>query len=124
MHGDVLKSLLNPFDGHLMSTTELIVWMLACYGITFLLCSADLTAAPRRLLRRVAFFDKLLACYFCTGFWVALATAYWLLQTPVWAVLHGFAGATSCYALDVLIRRVEGQETGLLHDFDEPATLD
>jgi len=107
-----------------MSTTELIVWLLACYGITFLLCGAELTAAPRRWLCRLRFFEKLLGCYFCSGFWVALATAYWLLQTPAWAVLHGFAGATSCYALDAVVRRLEGPETGLLHDFDESAALD
>ena len=115
---------LNPFDGHLMSTPELIVWLLACYGMTFLLCSAKITAAPRRLLCRGRFFDELLGCYFCSGFWVALATAYWLLQTPSWAILHGFAGATTCYALDALLRRLEGPGTGLLDDFDEPAALD
>lgn len=124
MHGNVLDSMLNPFDGHLMSTPELIVWLLACYGLTFLLCGAKLTAAPRRLLSRLAFFANLLSCYFCTGFWVSLALAYWVLQTPAWAVLHGFAGATFCYGLDVLLRRLEAEETGLLHEFHEPPTVD
>lgn len=95
-----------------MSTTELIVWLLACYGITFLLCGAKLTATPRRwLVNNSDFLANLLACYFCTGFWVSIITACWVVQTPLWAVLHGFAGATSSYILDAAIRRLEAIET-------------
>lgn len=98
---------LNPFDGHLMSLEELIVWLLACYGMTFLLCSSRILARPRAWVCRVDAIAELLSCYFCTGFWVSLTTALWLLQTPVWGVLYGFAGATSCYVLDALVRRLE-----------------
>lgn len=113
---------LNPFDGHLMSLEELIVWLLACYGITFLLCSSRILATPRTwLVTRSSAVAELLACYFCTGFWVSLTTALWLLQTPVWGVLYGFAGATSCYVLDAVVRRLEAGEAD---EFDERPAAD
>lgn len=107
-----------------MSSIETIIWLLACYGITFLLCGAELTSRPRHWLGQIRFFAKLLDCYFCSGFWVSLVTASYLLQKPAWALLHGFAGATSCYVLDALVRRLEAPETRLLHEFDEPTTVD
>jgi len=106
-----------------MDGRQLCVWLLACYGMTFLLCSAKI-AAPvrRRLAASSAFFAGLIECYFCTGFWVALGTAVWVDQQPVWLVLHGFAGATSCYVLDAAIRRLEATETG--DGFDQHTTAD
>lgn len=114
-----------------MYIEDLLVWLLACYGITFVLCSAKLTAAPRRWLCRWGFFRELLGCYFCSGFWVGFATAIWLMEEPVsalshglGALLHGFAGATFSYALDALLRRLERSEAGVPYDFIESAALD
>lgn len=91
-----------------MAAGRLFVWLLACYGGTFLLCSASVTSVPRGwLVARFRFIAGLLSCYFCTGFWVSLGSAYGLLGEPVSAVLHGFAGATFCYFLDAVIRRLE-----------------
>jgi hypothetical protein len=94
-----------------MSDVELMVWALASYGVTFLLCSAEVTALPRRLVTRLWFFEKLLSCYFCTGFWISWGLAYWVLQTFMWSLLHGFAGATFCYVLDAAVRRLESGGT-------------
>lgn len=100
-----------------MTGPQTAVWLLACYGMTFLLCSAKVTAWIRRpLTSRSDLLAGLLGCYFCMGFWVALGTAYWALREPLWAVFHGFAGATSSYAIDAAIRRLEAIET--VGDFD------
>ena len=105
-----------------MDPVELTVWLLACYGMTFLLCSSHILAAPRTwLVLRSDLLARLLSCYFCTGFWVSLATALWLLKEPVWGCLHGFAGATSCYVLDAVVRRLEAGEGD---EFNERAAAD
>lgn len=90
---------------------ELAVWLLACYGIVFLLADSTILAAPRGwLLRRSQFVANLLGCYFCLGFWVALGTSFLMPLRPSWIVFYGFAGATSCYVLDAAVRRLEGAE--------------
>lgn len=91
-----------------LTLTGLLVWLLACYGGTFLVCSASVTAAPRRwLVERSSWAAGLLACYFCTGFWVSLGSAYGLSRQVTWSFLQAFAGATFCYFLDAVIRRLE-----------------
>ena len=101
-----------------MDATKTAVWLLACYGVTFLVASSSVLAVPRTwLVSRSSFIAGLLGCYFCTGFWVSLTTALWLLRTPLWGVLHGFAGATSCYVLDAAVRRLEaGYDERLAED--------
>lgn len=94
-----------------MSLPELTVWLLGCYGLTFLVCSAHVTGPIRRwITRRSDLLRQMFECYFCTGFWIALGTAVWTLQTPFWGALHGFAGATFCYVLDAAVRRLEAVE--------------
>jgi hypothetical protein len=91
-----------------VSLQQTIVWLLACFGLTFLLCDAAITAVPRTwLVMRFGFFRKLLACYFCTGFWASLALAVGLIREPLWLVLYGFAGASFSYALNVVLVALE-----------------
>lgn len=61
------------------------------------------------------FFRGLFACYFCTGFWASLFVAgsgclVWPVfvgttaQYVFYTVGFGFAGATACYTIDVLLK--------------------
>jgi hypothetical protein len=91
-----------------------VFYLLACFGLTYLACDASILARPREIIRRrLRFIDKMLACYFCTGFWVSLA--WYALLSPLAAdwrigvlgVAHAFAGASFSYALNVVLLRFE-----------------
>jgi len=91
-----------------MSGNTLLIWILSIYGITFLIADSELLGLPRNELRKISFFDKLLNCYFCVGFWVSLALSLLVLplmwtQKTYLSVLFGtFSGASGAYILDLL----------------------
>jgi hypothetical protein len=103
-----------------------LVYLLACYGLTFTLCSATILDRPRFwIVDKSEFAAKLLSCYSCTWFWVSLVLypAIFLLdqdladltwKTAIKAVAHSFAGATFAYGFDSLIRAAEaaGEQDG------------
>lgn len=87
-----------------------LLFLLACYGLTFAVCDATVFTRPRGWVRRhSAFIDTMLDCYYCTGFWTSMA-AYSALYyesffgsrgvVAVHVVLHGFAGAAFSYVLN------------------------
>ena len=90
-----------------------MTYLLACYGLTFAICDAKLFARPRQWVKRVQFFDDLLTCYFCTGFWASIVVYvvmhygslqdgnWWL--TPAYVAACAFAGAAFSYALNAAI---------------------
>lgn len=92
---------------------SLIVWILAVYGIAFLLSDAKIMSdwiPLRPLLKRVKFFKDLLECYFCMGIWIS-AGLWFLLHWPdPWkldAVLYLPAGAAGAYLLDLTAHLIE-----------------
>lgn len=91
--------------------TYLGLFLLAVYGATFLVCDAEIFAAPRRLICQVSFFRRMLTCHFCTGIWVAAAIVLCgqgpgsFRTTAAW--LHVLAGAASSYFLDRLSLAIE-----------------
>ena len=98
-----------------------IVYFMACYGLTFLLCSATILDRPRFwIVDKSNFVSKLLSCYFCAGFWVSLVLYPVVLidqglpdltwKMVVKAVVHGFAGAAFTYGFDALIKAAEAVE--------------
>lgn len=82
------------------------------YGLTFGIKDSKLLKAPRALLKRWKFFDTLLGCSFCVGFWSGLAVTATLLPLSVESialvVLGGFAGAACSYAADLVVLKLEG----------------
>ena len=91
-----------------------VLYLLACYGLTFAVCDAKLFFRPRNWVRSWGgFFRDLLACYFCVGFWTSMLlfvlTSYGTLvdgttwMKVVWIVAHGFAGAAFSYALNAAV---------------------
>jgi len=72
------------------------------------------------VLRKVAFFDKMLSCSYCTGFhsgWIAWGLTrfvYALPKTPQDAltpVLWAFSSSAVCYLLDAASQAVESATT-------------
>ena len=94
-------------------TCSLSIWLLACYGLTFLLADATVFARPRVwVTSRSRWLSELLGCYFCLGVWVSLGlwvAAAWPLKLGDWssALLHVFGGATVSYVLDRVVTALE-----------------
>lgn len=95
---------------------DTILYLLACYGLTFTVCDAHLFGRPRRWLKaRSSFIHDLLSCHFCTGFWTSMAIAAVLyssqhgslISKAGWSIVYGFAGAAFCYAFDTVVRWFE-----------------
>ena len=94
-----------------MSTLSLSLFLLAVYGLTFVICDAEITAVPRRLVSRIRFFRRLLTCHFCTGFWVAgllygVSHGSAALRSSG-SLLHILAGASAAYVVDRAVLAVE-----------------
>jgi hypothetical protein len=97
---------------------EELIYLLACYGLTFTICDAKLFSRPREWIKSKArLFDDLLTCYFCVGFWCSIVVfvvmhygglqdgTWWL--TTAYVITYGFAGATFAYALNAVIVLME-----------------
>jgi hypothetical protein len=92
---------------------SLIAWILAVYGVAFLLSDAKILSdwiPIRPLLKRVKFFKELLECYFCSGLWIG--AGFWLLLywPHPWkkeALLYLPAGAAGAYLLDLVAHLIE-----------------
>lgn len=66
-----------------MSSIELVLVLLACFGMTLILVHGKILDCPRNfLVERFGFFGKMIQCSMCTGWWVGLFFAF------IW-VLHG-----------------------------------
>lgn len=89
-----------------------LFWALAVYGLTFGIKDSKLLRAPRALIKRWAFFDTLLGCSFCVGFWTGLAVTAAMFPLSVGVIpliiLGGFAGASCSYVADLLVLKLEG----------------
>jgi hypothetical protein len=92
---------------------SLITWILAVYGIAFLLSDAKILSdwiPLRPALKRVKFFKDLLECYFCMGIWIS-ASLWLLFQWPHVlereAALYLPAGAAGSYLLDLVAHFIE-----------------
>jgi hypothetical protein len=86
--------------------------LLLCYGLCFGLMNKV------EFIRRVAFFDRMLSCSYCTGFhsgWIA-----WLLTMPLRGVpsdlettspvvLWAFLSAVFCYFADTFSQFIESR---------------
>jgi len=104
----LLHFLLNPLGGRSINGPELVSFLLACYGVTFLLCGSSLLQTPRVWLRgRSKTIDQLVTCYFCTGFWVAVLIGFWLFRWSPWTIVYGFAGASSSFLLNSLHQLID-----------------
>jgi hypothetical protein len=87
-----------------------VVDLLLAYGLCFgLMNKVD-------ALRKIAFFDRMLSCSYCTGFhsgwlaWVLTRAVHGLPTTPQDAltpVLWAFSSSAVCYLLDAASQAIE-----------------
>jgi hypothetical protein len=91
----------------------LTLWVLAVYGLTFLLSDAKILSEwipIRPLLQRARFLRELLECYFCMGLWVGgglWVAVQWPNPWTIQALLYLPAGATGAYLLDLAVHYAE-----------------
>ncbi len=90
------------------------MFLLACFGLTFLIRSAGLTEPMRRffLLRSLAypprrfsrFITEMLRCVFCTATWASgfLAGILFPVDSPEW-LIYTLAGAGATYVVDRVV---------------------
>jgi len=101
-----------------VTIAQLIILLLASYGLSFALIDATILEWPRSIITKIEVFRELLHCYFCTGFWagiiVALIAASGLGSFTPYAlgliVIFGFASATSSYAIQLKLSVWESQQ--------------
>lgn len=96
-----------------MPSLSIALWVLAVYGLTFLLSDAKILSdwiPIRPLLQRVRFLKELLECYFCMGIWVGgglWVVIQWPQPWTTQALLYIPAGATGAYLLDLAVHYAE-----------------
>lgn len=101
-----------------------LVFLFGCAGVTFLIVHASIFDIPRSwLLRLGRFAEEMLACPFCTGFWVSLVISVLVSMPEVLGgdkvfpyilfliLIRGFAGAMAAYLFDKLAAGAEASET-------------
>lgn len=92
---------------------SLITWILAVYGIAFLLSDAKILSEwipLRPLLKRSRFLKELLECYFCMGVWISVglwAALKWPRVLDREALLYLPAGAAGAYLVDLVAHLIE-----------------
>lgn len=102
----------------------MLIHLLACYGLTFILCDSEILEGLRFALyrRSVSFWQKFLGCHFCAGFWMSaliMAVVNYGLPVPAYlveVVVGALAGATFTFALNTALLALEA----MLHDRDPP----
>lgn len=105
----------------LSGTTLIVLTFLLSYSLNFSVRMAHLPGPLEWLLeqvRKIFFFEKMLSCSFCTGFWTGLVS-FALLMVPldqfplvpletirVW-VAFGFCSSIVCYIMDLIVLRLD-----------------
>lgn len=85
------------------------LFLLACFGLTYLVRSSSIARLPRLwLVGHSRFFRAMLACAFCTGFWCSLTVGAAMPEVP-WRLLlpYALAGAGFAYGFDALVLLIE-----------------
>ena len=91
----------------------MFTWILCTYGIAFSLCFK----LPFSKEKLPEFFQKMLACMFCTGFWSGMLASLFCFHSDFSLLtglnlisillVYGFAGASACYIIDAVVQRIE-----------------
>ena len=95
-----------------------VLFFFGVIGVTFLIADASILSKPRRWVTRIAFFDAMFKCYFCTACWVG--AGLWCLFGPIrllsesqvigFALLYIFGAAIASFLFQKLINVLEGLE--------------
>lgn len=89
---------------------DAVLFFLAGYGATFVLVDSHLPIWSRlrdNVLMKHAFFEQLLGCYFCTGFWVGFGFSFHFYQSDLFShCMLGLASAAISYIIHIIIQRL------------------
>lgn len=92
----------------------MLLHLLACFGLTFVLCDSRLLEPLRRKLIDASWFwAEFLTCHFCAGFWmsaVVMAVVNFGLPVPAYlveVVIGALAGASFTFALNTVLLALE-----------------
>jgi hypothetical protein len=105
------------------------IFLLACYALTYVVVESYIFSKPRNQLKKLPLLNKLLDCWFCSGFWCSLVVSvlYFLslsqrLSLPLLPdlILHSLAGAAFVYCADLVLSRLaEGNVSTIpIEEFD------
>ncbi len=96
---------------------DLLIWILTCYGMSFIILWGSIFDAPRNWIKmRSTFFGDLLSCIVCTGTWVGffMSIALWSPTTQYfnsyWIInllADGCLSAATCYIVNLLTEKLD-----------------
>jgi hypothetical protein len=115
---------------------QIFIWILATYGIIFLLMESEIFSPIRDYITKASFFDKLFSCSFCMGTWVSFLLYVFVNIKSNFkdfslysnCVLYTFSGATGVYfiskvldwlEISIIYKQVDLQETMGQEDEEE-----
>lgn len=87
-----------------MTFIELIIYLLACCGITFTIVHAEIMSilGIRQFLHKSEFFKKLTSCSFCTSFYVGIALLLLFEPSKLFFILP-FAASAFTFLWDRIV---------------------
>lgn len=97
-----------------LTAASLVVWSLACYGVTLIITGSYLLSGVRRRVASLStFLGKLVSCPMCTGFWVGVAIPVRVINAghpALDALLSGAASSAVCFAAHVTLAKLGAEE--------------
>jgi len=80
-----------------LSVADLVFFTLTSYGLCYILMYGEVLNYFRNKLKKTKFFDRLLSCALCTGFWCGV------IHVPfTGSILYPLYSACVCYFLHLL----------------------
>lgn len=74
-----------------MMTWQIVLVLLACFGMTLILVHSKILNCPRKFISEKSdFFNDLLKCSMCTGWWVGLYYAFIMVLFSTYPLLFYF----------------------------------
>lgn len=96
---------------------DLLIWILCCYGMSFIILWGSIFDKPRNWIKNHStFFGDLLSCIVCTGTWVGffMSIALWSPTTQYfnsyWIInllADGCLSAATCYIINLLTEKLD-----------------
>ena len=89
---------------------DFLMFVLCSYGICF-----GFIQKCEIIYSKISYLEKMSECEYCTGFWAGLISFFLIYGTKLdasWSIIvlgiaHAFAGASLCYLIDTLYKRIE-----------------
>jgi hypothetical protein len=92
-----------------MNITNLIIFSIACYGLTFGWIESPIAKPIRTILNKNKLSSYLATCYHCSGFWVGviISISIFRIDSLRYLLLYGLYSAGFCFAFNTLLNKLE-----------------